>query len=243
MSRGRTARPPLGNIANAVVIASGVTRPVPSASDGTSGRSSQPGLRRQRQHPPRSHLLLQQRRRAVVRFEQRRPQRQRVGRVVADVARRPLVGALRLDAIESGRASTPATSRARGPRRRRSGLKAEPGLTAAAAGAVERRPLVVAAADQRQDVAGVRIDGHERRLKSARAEPPEPVLDRGLGGILQRRDEGRVDAPVGRMVAAERVAEPLAEVALGVAVASRARRCDRGARGTAPGAPRAPRRR
>ena len=42
MSRGRTASPPLGNMAKAVVIASGVTRPVPSASDGTSGRSSSP---------------------------------------------------------------------------------------------------------------------------------------------------------------------------------------------------------
>ena len=38
MSRGRTAKPPLGNTENAVVSDSGVTSPVPSASDGTSGR-------------------------------------------------------------------------------------------------------------------------------------------------------------------------------------------------------------
>ena len=42
MSRGRTEKPPFGNTANAAVNASGVTSPVPSASDGTSGRSSRP---------------------------------------------------------------------------------------------------------------------------------------------------------------------------------------------------------
>ena len=42
MARGRTAYPPFGNTAKAVVSASGVTTPEPSDSDGTSGRSRMP---------------------------------------------------------------------------------------------------------------------------------------------------------------------------------------------------------
>ena len=42
MARGRTDRPPFGNVANAAVMSSGVTRPVPSDSDGTSGSPSSP---------------------------------------------------------------------------------------------------------------------------------------------------------------------------------------------------------
>ena len=42
MPRGRTASPPLGNTAKAAVMSSGVTTPVPSESEGTSGRSRRP---------------------------------------------------------------------------------------------------------------------------------------------------------------------------------------------------------
>ncbi len=42
IARGATARPPFGNAANAAVRSSGVTSPVPSDSDGTSGMSRRP---------------------------------------------------------------------------------------------------------------------------------------------------------------------------------------------------------
>ena len=46
----------------------------------------------------------------------------------------------------------------------------------------------------------------------------QSLLDRRLGGILQLGDEGRLHAPVGRMIAAEFIAEPLPQVRLGVAM-------------------------
>ena len=48
---------------------SGVTRPVPRASDGTSGRSVEAGVARQAQHRPAADQLLQLRGGGVVRFE------------------------------------------------------------------------------------------------------------------------------------------------------------------------------
>ena len=54
----------------------------------------------------------------------------------------------------------------------------------------------------------------QRRL----AGPAQTVLDRALGRILQRRDERRLHAPVGRMIAAELIAEALPQVRLRVAV-------------------------
>ena len=52
---------------------------MPSASDGTSGRPLKPGVAGQPQHGPRADALLQIGGRGVVRLEQRRAQRHRVG--------------------------------------------------------------------------------------------------------------------------------------------------------------------
>jgi hypothetical protein len=98
-------------------------------------------------------------------------------------------------------------------------LEGRPGLAAAAHGAVERGDGEVRAADHRQQVAGGRIDGDQRRLQgAAAAEAAQAVAHRGLGRILDLRHERRVDAPIRRVVAAVDVAELLAQVFLRVAV-------------------------
>ena len=76
--RGAREPPPAGNIVYAAVKSSGVTRPVPSASDGTSGRSRSPASDARRRTRLRRHALLEIRGRGVVRFEERGAQRQRV---------------------------------------------------------------------------------------------------------------------------------------------------------------------
>ena len=87
--RGRTRYPSVGNTAYAAVSSSGVTRPLPSASDGTSGWSRDAKIARQTQHRPAAHLLLQQDRRGVARLEQRRAERHLVAPGRALVARNP----------------------------------------------------------------------------------------------------------------------------------------------------------
>ena len=57
----------------------------------------------------------------------------------------------------------------------------------------------------------------QRRLQVGVAEAPQAVLDRALGRILQLRHERRPHLPVGRMVAAEPVAELLPQELLRVA--------------------------
>ena len=83
------------------------------------------------------------------------------------------------------------------------------GLPAAARRAVERAARVVGAADHREDVAGGRIDRDERRLEPRAAQPREPGGDRLLRCVLHRGQKRRVHLPVGRVVAAEFVAELL----------------------------------
>ena len=99
-------------------------------------------------------------------------------------------------------------------------LERRAGLTPAARGAVERRDAEVAAADHRQDVAGVGIERDERRLQVRNAETrrgrsprPAPPMSCSAGS------DGRVHLPVRRMVAAELVAELLAQILLRVPVA------------------------
>ena len=155
---------------------------MPSDSDGTSGRPSQAHLRRQPQHRTRAELLLQHGRGAVVRFEQRGPQRQRVGRLAVGVARRPLLGSLRHDVrqpFEHRHRRVAVLERRRVEQR----LERRAGLPAAARRAIELRLPEVPAADQRQDVPGPRIERHERRLELAdgrngagRPRPPAPPI-------------------------------------------------------------------
>ncbi len=54
-------------------------------------------------------------------------------------------------------------------------LERRAGLPPAAARAVELRLREVAAADERQHVAGARIDRDERRLQIGLVEPPQPA--------------------------------------------------------------------
>ena len=93
------------------------------------------------------------------------------------------------------------------------------GLPAAAPRAVELRLPEVAAADEREHVAVARIDRDERRLQLRIVEPPQSVRDGALGRLLQLRHERRPHVPVGRMVAAEPIAELLAQELLRVAAA------------------------
>ncbi len=97
-------------------------------------------------------------------------------------------------------------------------LERRAGLPPAAPRAVELRFAEVAAADHRENVPRGGIDGHERRLQAAIAEPAQTVVDRALRRVLQLRDERRLHLPVGRMVAAEPIAELLAQELLRVAV-------------------------
>ena len=134
------------------------------------------------------------------------------------VARRPFVGSLRRDLIEAGqrRDRRHAALERRGKHER---LERGAGLAPAAAGAIERGLLVVAAADQGEDVAGRRIDRHQRGLQRRLARCCcRPLLHRRFGGVLQLGDERRLHAPVGRMIAAEFIAEPLPQVGLRIAV-------------------------
>ena len=98
-------------------------------------------------------------------------------------------------------------------------LERRSGLTPAAAGAIELRLPEIAAADEREDVAGARIDRHQRRLELGVVEPAQPVGHGALGRVLQLRNERRAHLPVGRMIAAELVAELLTQELLRVAAA------------------------
>ena len=134
------------------------------------------------------------------------------------VARRPLLGPLRRDRrqpVEHADRRVALRQRRRVEER----LERRSGLPPAAPGAVELRLAEIPAADQRQHVAGRRIDRHQRRLQVVVAEAVQPAFDRALRRLLQLRHERRLHAPVGRMVAAEAIAELLAQELLGVAEA------------------------
>ena len=216
MPRGWTARPPLGNIENAAVRSSGVTRPVPSDSDGTSGMSRRPTIGGEPQHRPRSDPLLQHRRGAVVRLEERRAKRQLIGGVRLGVARRPFLGTLRrhVSEVRQHRHRRESVLERRGVQQR---LERRSRLPAAAARAVELRLAEVATADHREDVAGPRIDRDQRRLQIGIAEAAQPLRHRALRHLLQLRHERRPDFPVGRMVSAELIAKQLTQEVLRVA--------------------------
>src|SRR5204862_8344328 len=93
-------------------------------------------------------------------------------------------------------------------------------LAAAAHRAVVRRLDEVGAADEREQVAGVRIHGNKGRLQSvAAAKRTQAVANRGFRGVLDLGDEACLDFPVGRIVASVDVAELLAEKFLRVALA------------------------
>ena len=62
-----------------------------------------------------------------------------------------------------------------------------------------------------------RIDRDQRRLQLRITEAPQAVGHGALGHVLQLRDECRLHVPVGRMVAAEAIAEQLTQIILRVA--------------------------
>ena len=64
----------------------------------------------------------------------------------------------------------------------------------------------------------MRIHRHERRLQAAAPHATQAVLHGGFGRVLDLGNEGRMDLPVGRVVAAVDVPELLAQVLLRVAV-------------------------
>ena len=70
------------------------------------------------------------------------------------------------------------------------------------------------AADQRENVAGGRVDRHQSGFEPGPVKPIEPECDRPLGSVLSCRQEGRLDVPVGWMVAAELVPELLPQEVL-----------------------------
>ena len=119
-------------------------------------------------------------------------------------------------------------------------LERRSGLPPAADGAIELRLPEIAAADEREDVAGARIDGDERRLQLRLVEPAQPVRHGALGRVLQLRHERRAHLPVRRMIAAELVAELLAQELLRVAAARIGRAWVTAQCGSASRAPRAP---
>src|SRR5207249_2272412 len=84
-------------------------------------------------------------------------------------------------------------------------------LAASARRGVERAVEVVAAADERDEIPGLRIDGDERRFEATDVEMAKAGCDRALGRVLHVGPERGLDLPVGWMVAAELAAELLAE--------------------------------
>jgi hypothetical protein len=117
-------------------------------------------------------------------------------------------------------------------------LERRTGLPSRAGRAVVLRAAEVAPADERQDVAGARIDRHQRGLKVRRVEPLQPGAHRALRGILQLRDERRLHGPLGRVIAAEAVAELLAEESPWRSRRAPAARPDTAGPGSSPASPR-----
>ena len=203
MSRGRTASPPLGNIAKAAVSPSGVTSPVPSDSDGTFGRSRKARIGRPGcitcRAPTRCCSTVAAR---LLDSISAARSVNASGRLVADVAGAHSSGPCgRIESRPSRMRHRGESLLERGGKQER--LECRTGLTAAAGRAVECRPLVVAAPDERQDVAGVRIDRHERRLQLGLAETPSPSSTARSAASCNACDNRRVHAPVRRMVPAE----------------------------------------
>ncbi len=173
---------------------------------------------REPQHRPGADALLQGHGRAVVGVDQRLAQRQR------SLRSRPRCEVLHssspsvADTLSSARrASTPATSpRERGGEHDR--LEGRPGLPAAPHGPVERRRPEVAAADQGHHVARARVEGHERRLQ-VRACPfaDRPLATARSAAFCSSRSKVVRTCQSGGMIAAELVAELLAQELLGVA--------------------------
>src|SRR5437867_2474175 len=128
MARGRATWPRPGNIVYAAVRSSGVTSPVPSASDGTSGSPFSPAFLARRSTGPDPSCCCR-----------------------------------------------------------------------------------LAAAAERQEIAGLRIDGHERRLEAADFQPLQPACGRTLGRVLDVGSKRGVHLPVRRMIAAELASELLAQ--------------------------------
>ena len=85
-------------------------------------------------------------------------------------------------------------------RREDEGLEGGSRLAVALRGEVEGPVVVVAGRRHRLDVAGVRVDRHDRRARIGRQV--EVVPDRGAAGLLELRIDGREDlqpsAPEGR---------------------------------------------
>ena len=161
------------------------------------------------EHRARADALLQIDGGGIVRFEQRGAQRERV-RLLAFAARTPLRIARRRDVpqVREHRHRRVALCQ-RGSIDQR--LERRTRLPPAADRAVVGAARVAGAADHREDVAGRRIDRHEGRLESRAAQPLESPGDASLGGVLNRRQKCGVHLPVGRVVAAELVAELLAQ--------------------------------
>ena len=198
------------------------------------GQVAQPRIAGQPQHRARSDQLLQIRGRRIVRLQQRGAQRGQAHRAA------PLrcAGSTRdRPARRRGQgwsAPRPVNSPSPAPPRMTNGLNAEPGWrrlrTGAVVGAARSwRP------HHREDVARSPDRSRRGRLRVPGGGDGRAARDRPLRGVLHRRQERGVHLPVGRVVAAELVAELLAEKFLRVP-----RRARRSAAGTA-GSGRAPR--
>ncbi len=217
---------------------SGVTTPVPRASDSTSGMSADAELRRQAADRPTADALLQEDGRAVVRLAQRLAQRHAVGglRRGRQAPTRPRLapGSRRAREI-SLTGEIPARER----RRVDDGLEGGAGLAPRLRRAVEGELQRVAAAHERQHVAAS-PDPSRRAPPGApgcpRARRP-PCTERSAAS-WSRRSKVVATSPVRRVVAVEAFEKLLAQPLLRVAAARRPRAsaADRGA-----GAPRAPR--
>ena len=147
------------------------------------GQVVQSGAGGQADHVLRSDFLLQFGGRGIVRFEQRRPKRQLI-RLLALAAAGGPFGIIRgrdVLQIRHHRDRGKAALQCRGVHER---LERRTGLTTAARRPIERAALIVCAADHRENVAGRRIDGDQRRFQSGTAQSLEPGGDRALRRVL-----------------------------------------------------------
>ena len=226
MPRGRTAKPPFGNIAKAAVRSSGVTSPVPSDSDGTSGRSSSPASEaslRTGRDPRRCCNAV-----AARLFDSMSAAR---SVSASGVSPRALRGAHSSGPCGRMFASPSRTVTGENPwssaAAYSSGLNADPGCRRLRVARLNCDSRKSRAADEREDVAVARIDRDERRLKLRVAEPPQALGDRAFGRLLQlaaRTSSARPSRADGRRRTDRGTA--------GAGTPWRSRRADRSRRGT-----------
>ena len=159
-------------------------------------------------------MLLEICRCRVVRFGERRPERERVGLFAFGIPRRPLWISRRRHAAEIRQHRY-----RRVPMLERSGidqrLEGRPRLTPASCRPVEGAARVAGTANHRENVAAGRIDRDKRCLETPAIEALQADRHSALGGLLKIGPERRMDLPVRGVIASKLSLKLLSQECLG----------------------------